>query len=389
MTLKYDICVVGGAGHVGSVLSIIFASKGQKVLIYDINTKAMETIASGKLPFIDNGYESYLSKALADGNLFFTNKSDDVANAKTIVLTIGTSVDEFRSPRIHDVIRCIDDLPITNDHLLILRSTIYPGVSEYVQRYLKDKGINPLIAFCPERIVQGNATEEIQKLPQIVSGITKEAETKAANLFRIITDKIVYMSTMEAEFAKLFANTYRYIQFAATNQFYEMATSAGLDYQKILNGMKYDYPRLRDLPSPGFAAGSCLYKDSLQLCAFYQGKFSLGEAAVDANEGLPAFLVSQLEKEFDLTTKVVGLLGMAFKADSDDARTSLSYKLKKLLMFRAKKVLTTDPLVSDPNLSPLDKVIESSDIVIVCVPHSAYKDLDFQGKKVVNIWQGK
>lgn len=389
MPKKYDICVVGGAGHVGSVLAIMFASKGLNVLIYDINTSAMETIASGKLPFLDNGYETFLDKSLRNNNLFFTNKSDDISNAEAVILTIGTSVDEFRSPRIHDIIKCLDDLPINSNHLLILRSTIYPGVSEHIHRYLKEKCIEPMIAFCPERIVQGEATREIQELPQIVSGITKEAENKAAKLFSLLTSKIVYMKPMEAEFAKLIANTYRYIQFAATNQFYEMATVAGLDYSKILAGAKQDYPRLRDLPTPGFAGGSCLYKDTLQLCAYYQGKFSLGEAAVQANEGLPAFLVSELEKEYDLSSKVVGLLGMAFKANSDDARASLSYKLKKILIFKAKKVLTTDPLVVDKNLLSLNEVIDNSDIIIVCVPHTAYKDLDFKNKKVINIWQNK
>jgi UDP-N-acetyl-D-mannosaminuronic acid dehydrogenase len=401
MTNQYDLCVVGGAGHVGSVLSILFASKGQRVLIYDLNVSAMNSIESGILPFLDNGYEPYLKKALEDNNLFFTNKPDEVKNAKTIVITIGTNVDEFRNPRIHDVIKCINDLPIHSEQLLILRSTIYPGVSGYVSRYLKDKGVEPMIAFCPERIVQGNATKEIQELPQIVSGITKKAQQEAAALFSLITDKIVYLEPMEAEFAKLFANCYRYIQFAATNQFYEMATTAGLDYGKILSAVKEDYPRLRDLPSPGLAAGSCLYKDSLQLCAYYQGKFMLGEAAVQANEGLPAFLVSQLEEKFDgqkdvlqditeLSEMTVGLLGMSFKADSDDTRTSLSYKLKKLLQFKAKQVLTTDPLVeTDPNLLPLDEVIDKSHILIVCVPHAAYKELDFKDKYVVNIWKNK
>jgi UDP-N-acetyl-D-mannosaminuronic acid dehydrogenase len=390
MTKKqYDICTVGGAGHIGSVLSIMFASKGLKVLICDINTAAMESIRSGKLPFLDNGYEPFLDKALEDGNLFFTNDPLDAAKAETVIITIGTSVDEFRNPRPNDIIRCIDELPIQNDQLLILRSTIYPGITDYVCKHLKDNGLEPLISFCPERIVQGEATKEIQELPQIVSGITQEAENKASALFLLITKKIVRMKPMEAEFAKLFANTYRYIQFAASNSFYEMATTAGLDYGKILSGAKQDYPRLRDLPTAGLAGGSCLYKDTLHLCAYYQGKFMLGEAAVQANEGLPAFLVSQLEKEYDLSTKTTGLLGMAFKANSDDNRTSLSYKLKKILQFKAKKVLTTDPLVNDKELLPLNDVINQSDILIVCVPHSAYKDLDFRNKKVVNIWGNK
>jgi UDP-N-acetyl-D-mannosaminuronic acid dehydrogenase len=386
---KYDICVVGGAGHIGAGLSILLASKGQNVLIYDINQKSIDTIRSGKLPFFEENHEPFLKKALSDNKLHFTTNSKDVAFAKNVILTIGTNVDEFKNPRINDIIKCIDSLPINNNHTLILRSTVFPGVTGYVERHLKSNGLTPLLAFCPERLIQGKAFKELQELPQIVSGTSEAAIMQASKLFGLIAPAIVKMEIMEAEFAKLFANTYRYIQFAATNQFYEMATSAGLDYNKILNGVKKDYPRLSDLPSAGFSAGGCLYKDCAQLCAFFEGKFSLGEAAITSNEGLPAFLVNQLERKHNLSDKTVGILGMAFKANIDDNRTSLSYKLKKILKFKSKLVLTSDPLVEDNELLPLNEVIARSDILIVCVPHDEYKNIkSLTNKEVVNIWNG-
>lgn len=384
--MEYDICVVGGAGHIGAPLAILFASCDFKVLICDPNQQAMDLIKSGKLPFLEEGYEIFLEKALSNNNLYFTNSSIEVKFAKTIIITIGTPIDEFHNPKIQEIIKCIDELPINSEHFLILRSTLFPGTTEYVARYLKNKNIEPLIAFCPERIVQGQAIQELQKLPQIISGTTSLAVEKAGKLFKLLAPSVVEMKVMEAEFAKLFANSYRYIQFAATNQFYEMATSAGLDYQQILKGAKQDYPRLRDLPSPGFAGGPCLYKDTLQLCAYSQIKFPLGQAAIQANEGLPEFLVNQLEGKYDLTTKTIGLLGMAFKANSDDPRNSLSYRLKKILTFAAKKVLTTDPLVNDPELLPLKQVVDQSDIIIICVPHEQYRDLDLSDKEVINVW---
>ncbi len=134
------------------------------------------------------------------------------------------------------------------------------------------------------------------------------------------------------------------------------------------------------------AAGPCLLKDTLQFCSFSEGNFTLGHAAVQVNEGLPAFLVKQLETKHNLIDKTIGLLGMSFKANIDDPRTALSYKLKKILTFRAKKVLTTDPFVSDPDLLPINKVINQSDILIICVPHTIYTNLDFKNKEVVNIW---
>jgi UDP-N-acetyl-D-mannosaminuronic acid dehydrogenase len=135
------------------------------------------------------------------------------------------------------------------------------------------------------------------------------------------------------------------------------------------------------------SAGPCLYKDTLQLAAFSNHQFSIGYSAIQVNEGLPSFLLSQLENRFNLREMTVGLLGMAFKADSDDVRASLSYKIKKLLRHRARAVLTTDPFVtSDPELQPLEQVLRESDVILVCVPHTAYRTLDLRGRVVVDLW---
>jgi UDP-N-acetyl-D-mannosaminuronic acid dehydrogenase len=284
---------------------------------------------------------------------------------------------------------CVDQLipHLSDDQTLILRSTVFPGVTELVDEHLRARGKHAKVAFCPERVVQGQATRELQSLPQIISGMTPEAEEVAADIFSRFAPKVVRMVPKEAEFAKLFSNAYRYIQFAAANQFYVMVESEGLDYQRVLTGLKADYPRLRDLPGPGFAAGPCLYKDTLQLASFANNQFALGQAAININEGLPDFIVAQLRKRFALEHLTVGILGMAFKADSDDTRSSLSYKLKRLLRVRARKVLTTDPFVrTDPTLLPIDEVLDRSDLLIVGVPHSSYRAVDLHNKPVVDLW---
>ena len=278
MSQDIDVCVVGGAGHVGAPLAIVLASKGLSTLIYDINAKSMETLAAGKMPFLEEGAEELLATVLPTKKLSFTTDVSKLARARYIVVTIGTPIDEFQNPMLRLVEECMETLLpyLSDDQTIILRSTIFPGVTEWVHRYLRTHGKRTRIAFCPERVVQGYSIKELQTLPQIVSGTTPEAENAAAQLFETIAPKIVRMVPKEAEFAKLISNAYRYITFATSNQFYMMVTSAGLDYHRLLAGLKDGYPRMADLPRPGFAAGPCLYKDTLQLAAAYSDTFGLG-----------------------------------------------------------------------------------------------------------------
>lgn len=386
----YDVCVVGGAGHVGAPLALVLARHGFRTLIYDINTSALEKIASGQLPFLEEGGPELLAELLPTGRLGFSADINSLRGIPNLILTIGTPIDEFQNPIVRVVDECIDSLIpcLSEGQLIVLRSTVFPGVTEHVHRYLAAKLPHKvLLAFCPERVVQGHSIKELQTLPQIVSATSPEAEERAVRLFSSIAPEIVRMVPKEAEFAKLFCNAYRYIQFAATNQFYMMVEAAGLDYHRLITGLKHGYTRMRDLPGPGLSAGPCLYKDTLQLAAFSNHQFSLGYSAIQVNEGLPSFLLSQLEGRFNLREMTVGLLGMAFKSDSDDIRSSLSYKLKKLLRHRASRVLTTDPFVTaDAELRPLDEVVAKSDVIVVCVPHSAYRALDLSGKTVVDLW---
>jgi UDP-N-acetyl-D-mannosaminuronic acid dehydrogenase len=155
-----------------------------------------------------------------------------------------------------------------------------------------------------------------------------------------------------------------------------MANDRGLDFEKIRTGLMEDYPRAADMPGAGLAAGPCLFKDTMQLAAFHNNNFALGHTAMTINEGMPLYLASRLEARYDLATMTVGILGMAFKGGSDDIRSSLSYKLKRILTFKAANVLCTDPYVTvDPTLVSLDTVLEKADLLVIATPHADYRDL--------------
>ncbi|MFN2595012.1 MAG: nucleotide sugar dehydrogenase, partial [Actinomycetota bacterium] len=334
------------------------------------------------------GAQAVMDRVVPAGTLVATSDPSSVSTGEHVVVVIGTPVDEHLNPDPQAIPRALDACRefFVDGQIVILRSTIYPGVTALVERQLASYGHQVDVAFCPERIAEGRAMEELTTLPQIVGARTERARERSERLFRNLTDEIVNVEPEEAELAKLFTNTWRYIKFATANQLYMVANDFGLDFERIRRAITYKYPRAADMPGAGLAAGPCLLKDTMQIAAFNNNNFPLGHAAMFVNEGLPLYLVARLEEQHDLTAMTVGILGMAFKAESDDIRSSLSYKLKRILAFKARRTLCTDPYVrEDPDLSPLDEVLEKSDLLIIAAPHEAYRTMQTD-VPVVDIW---
>lgn len=380
--------VVGGCGHVGLPLALALAGRGQRVTAYDISAAAVAAVNSGQMPFQEPGADEMLAECLASGRFDASTDPAVAGDAEVIVVVIGTPVDEHQNPDPDAVRRAVSEIAdeFRDGQLLVLRSTVYPGVTRLVADFVAGLGHQVDVAFCPERIAEGKAFVELYELPQLVSGVGDNAVARASKLFRLLTEQVVEVEPEEAELAKLFTNTWRYMKFAAANQFFMIANNFGVDYERVRNAITFDYPRAKDLPGAGFAAGPCLYKDTAQLAAFNNNNFPLGNASMLVNEGLPSYLVAQIEQTHDLRHMTVGILGMAFKGESDDTRSSLSYKLRRILRFKAGDVICTDPYVTtDPDLVPHDEVLERADLLVIGAPHDRYADLRTD-KPVVDIW---
>ena len=389
MTSDLDVVILGGGGHVGLPLSLSFAKAGLRVGIFDTNEATLERIGAGKMPFLESGADSLLREILPTGRLELSPDPAILGRTPQIVVVIGTPVDEFLGPSMHVFERAVEQIAphLREGTLIVLRSTVYPGTTAYVADHLARRGKLADVAFCPERIAEGHALEELHSLPQIIGADTPAAGDRAEALFRTLASETIRTSTKEAELAKLFTNTWRYMKFAVANQFFMIAHQAGVDYTNVLHAIRHEYPRAADLPGPGFAAGPCLFKDTMQLAAFTTDHFPLGQSAMQVNEGLPAYIVAALERRYGgLSGRTIGILGMAFKAESDDSRASLSYKLRKLLAWAGARVLCTDPYVVDERLVTLDCVLQESDVLVLGVPHRAYRGLTLGGKDVVDIW---
>lgn len=385
---KYDICIVGGLGRVGLPLGLLFADSGKKVMLHDLNQQAIDIIRQEKMPFLEAGAQEILSRVLGK-TLFLSSEKQCISESHFIIVVIGTPVNEHLNPKFTLMKRFFSDIlhHIKDDQHIILMSTVFPGTTEKIKNFLNANGKTPRISFCCERLAEGKAIEELKFLPQIVASFDNASSEEATKLFLTLTKDVVTLSPTEAELAKLFTNVWRYTLFSISNQFYQIATQNGLDFYRIYDAVTYKYPRIQGFAKAGFTAGPCLFKDTMQLAAYSNNSFFLGHAAMLINEGFPNFIVERLKNKYSVHDKVVGILGMAFKAENDDKRESLAYKLKKILEIEAKNVLCSDAYIRDESFVSTERLLKDSDIIVLATPHKQYKSLHFdQDKVLVDVW---
>lgn len=372
--MKKRIVIVGGCGHVGLPLGVKFVLAGAECTLVDINEEAIETVLSGKVPFVENGGDEQLQRAL-DKGLKATSDPSVCQDADVVVFVTGTPVDEHLNPKISDVLQVFDMYKkyFSEDTLIIMRSTLFPGTMEHLREKLERESICVSLAFCPERVAEGYALDEIDSLPQIVAAFDEKSFDLAYQCFRLLAPSIIRLDPIEAELTKLMANSWRYLEFAIGNQFYMIAESHGVDFYKIYQAIRHDYPRAQGYKAPGFAAGPCLFKDTMQLASYFDHQFYLGHSAMLVNEGLASFVVKKLKAKLEgsLWGKSVACLGMAFKANNDDTRESLSFKVKKSLEFEGARVLCHDPFLSDS--VSIETLRTEAEALVLCTPHAEYR----------------
>ena len=384
--MKADIAIVGGAGHIGLPLGILLANKKKKVILYDKDKKNINKINNCRMPFMEEGGLRLLKKNKK--NIFATTEKKYLTNAKVVIICIGTPVKNSK-PDLLLFFKMFKEIKkyLNPKNLLVIRSSIYPGTCLKIEKFLGKKFRN--ISYCPERVVQGKSISELPKLPQIISGVSKNSINQSKKLFKIICKKIIITSILEAELIKLFSNAWRYINFSISNEFYIICEKLGINFKELRNNMIDGYDRNRNIPKAGFAAGPCLYKDTAQLNAFLKNSFSLGEAATKINRGFPYFIYSKMKNKFKkkLFSKRIGILGAAFKSDIDDIRDSLSIELYKFLKNKGLKVYISDEFVKMKEIIDKKILIKRSDIIILGVPHSSYKNIKIPKKKyLIDSW---
>ncbi|HYD41268.1 MAG TPA: nucleotide sugar dehydrogenase [Anaeromyxobacter sp.] len=367
------IAVLGGCGRVGLPLALAFAAQGSDVTVVDVDAAAVARTNRGEMGFRDAGADELL-RAHAGVNLRATTAPEALAAADTVICVVGRA--SAGSDEGDAFLALVEALAphLRAGQLLVLRSTVPPGTTERLARWLDARLPGMDLACCPERAVEGHALEELARLPQLVAGATPRAGARARALFARIAPEVVELAPLEAEVGKLLCNAWRAVTFAVANEFHALCAARGLDYARLHGAVTRDYPRAQGLPRAGLAGGPCLSRDVERLAAFADGDFSLGRAAAAVHRAFPLVLLGQL-RPLGLGGKVVGLLGMAFKAESDDGRDSLAFELARLLAPECRAVLCTDEHLRAPGLVPLERVLAEADALVVTAPHARYRSL--------------
>jgi UDP-N-acetyl-D-mannosaminuronic acid dehydrogenase len=375
--LSYKVAVIGAAGHVGLPLALVLADHGNDVVGIDINEGAVKELNEGQMPFYEEGADTLLKKCLISGNFRMTTDLSRVQRADVIIIILGTPVDENFNPILSGLVRLIDNLCpfLRAGQQIILRSTVSPGTTDRVKKTIQKKtgmveGEDFNLIYAPERVLQGKAISEIKDLPHVIGAYSQESFEKIGGFFGTFSEATRHhMKPVEAEIGKLITNMTRYVNFALANEFHMIADLHDANINKIIDACNDDYPRLH-LPGPGpNVGGPCLFKDGW----FLIEKVPFNDLIVTSfriNEGMPAQIVAKLEK--DERIESVAILGMAFKANSDDTRNSVSFKLKKQLEFRGYDVRCVDPHV--PGYEDWS-ALKGVDALVLMTPHKEFADL--------------
>jgi UDP-N-acetyl-D-mannosaminuronic acid dehydrogenase len=369
---------VVGLGRVGLPLALSFADRGLDVIGIDNDPARLEAVRAGRMPFQETGAQELLDRVHRSGRLTLSERVADAAAARHIVITLGTPSFSHIEIDMRDIRSALDDLlgVLAPGQSLILRSTVAPGTTDFVAGYLEkhrgfEIGEEVFVAHAPERIAAGRFLEEIDTLPCIIGGVGARSGEVVAELFAAFAAPVVQTTPVQAELAKIWTNILRYTNFALPNLLMMDCERYAANVFEVIDLINRDYPR-GGIAQPGFTAGTCLRKD-FTFSEERSAAPGMLLAVSRVNESVPLFLLEGAKRRLgSLANRRVAVLGLAFKADTDDERDSLAHKLIRLLERELADVVVHDPHVATPTVA-FEDAVEGAEVVVVASNHSEFR----------------
>ncbi|MGA9121240.1 MAG: nucleotide sugar dehydrogenase [Bacteroidota bacterium] len=385
-----DVCVIG-LGYIGLPTAALLANNGMKVTGVDNNEEVIDTIRKGNVHIDEAGLRTLVQAAVRSGML---EVSLTPTESEAFIIAVPTPIQADTRPdltHVFDAVALVCPVLKAGD-LLIVESTVPPGTTETVARFVKTHrpdliqnsaidGLKIDVAHCPERVLPGRILKELVENDRVVGGITPQATNRAAQLYnRIVSASIHKTSATTAEMVKLAENTFRDVNIALANEMALMCEKSGIDAWEVI-GLANHHPRVNYLrPGPG-VGGHCIAVDPWVLVSQFPDETKVIRSSRERNDSMPGLVVSRaLELVGDVAKPKVACLGLSYKGNVGDARSSPAIQVYEGLI---EKVPQGSVVVHDPHvavatipLSSLEDAIAGSDLLIILTDHDEYRYID-------------
>ena len=396
-----------GLGYVGLPLAVAFAEAGQEVVGLDLDPAKVEALNAGR-SYIEDVPDSAL--APLGERLQATAEYAELSACDAVIICVPTPLTNSREPDLTYLFGSATALAdvLRKGQTIVLESTTYPGTTrEELTPILERSGMTAgedfYVAFSPERIDPGRTDYTIKTTPKLVGGMTPACTERARDLYALVCDEVVVVSTPEAaELSKLLENVFRSVNIAFVNELAQLCDRLGIDVWEVIDAASTKpFGFMRFEPGPGMG-GHCLPVDPFYLGfkAREQGFYpEFIELAGKVNQAQPAFCVERIERSLNQVEKSVKgsrilILGASYKAGSGDTRESPALTILRLLTTLEADVSYHDPFVGElPELGlssvDLDGALASADLVAIVTAHPGIdyaqvaarspRTLDFRG----------
>ncbi len=395
--MSKNICVIG-LGYVGLTLSIVLAKKNFQVYGVENNTKVLNKLKKAQTNIHEPNLNKDLKNVLKKNKLLLYSSIPKSNKITTFIITVGTPVKNDKKINLKNLINVAKEVSIkmNNKSLIILRSTVKIGTTNFINEIISKKNKKFDIAFCPERTMEGSAIKELETLPQIIGGLSKKASLRSKEIFNKITSKSYIVSNAKtAEMIKLVDNSQRDLFFSYSNEVAISCDYLNIDANEVINIGKKNYPRT-NLFLPGPVGGPCLEKDpyiyveSLRKEKFFPKLTFYGRKN---NEDLINHSVNSIFDYFNKIDKKVlkiCILGLAFKGNPEtaDLRGSTVFPLVRCLKlkFKYSKIYGFDYIVPKNDfktvnifyLNTIQSSFRKSDLVIFHNNHKKFSKINLK-----------